>query len=93
MTSHANDKNFVGLSATSDFITCGSENNSVYAYYKALSKPVVSYRFQATNPVTGAVPCAPCASCAVCACVCTCVIMGWVRVSVGISHIGTAIMI
>lgn len=31
---------------------CGSENNGVYTYYKALSKPVVSFKFGSSNPVT-----------------------------------------
>ena len=52
-TGHTNEKNFVGLTANGDYIACGSENNSVYTFYKALSKPIVSYRFGSSNPVTG----------------------------------------
>lgn len=44
-TGHTNEKNFVGLSTSDDFIACGSENNAVYCYYKSLSKPVISHKF------------------------------------------------
>ena len=52
-TGHTNEKNFVGLAATDEYIACGSENNAVYAYYKALTKPIVTYNFGVTNPATG----------------------------------------
>eukprot|EP01103_Thecamoeba_quadrilineata_P017211 TRINITY_DN6006_c0_g1_i1.p1 TRINITY_DN6006_c0_g1~~TRINITY_DN6006_c0_g1_i1.p1 ORF type:complete len:612 (-),score=98.92 TRINITY_DN6006_c0_g1_i1:116-1951(-) len=52
-TGHTNEKNFVGLTANEDFITCGSENNAVYAYYKTLSKPIFFHKFGSSNPVTG----------------------------------------
>ncbi|CAG8504757.1 13711_t:CDS:10 [Acaulospora colombiana] len=52
-TGHINEKNFVGLSTSSDWIGCGSEDNSVVAYYKTLSKPVVKFKFGSINPVTG----------------------------------------
>jgi E3 ubiquitin-protein ligase RFWD2 len=42
---HVNEKNFVGLATDGDYITCGSENNSLYVYYKGLSKPLFSYKF------------------------------------------------
>jgi hypothetical protein len=42
---HTNEKNFVGLAADGDFIACGSELNSVFVYYKALSKQILAYRF------------------------------------------------
>ena len=29
-----NEKNFVGLATDGDYITCGSENNGLYIYYK-----------------------------------------------------------
>lgn len=44
-TGHTNEKNFVGLSTSNDFIACGSENNAVYCYYKSLSKPVICHKF------------------------------------------------
>ena len=44
-TGHSNEKNFVGLATDGDYITCGSENNSLYMYYKGLSKPLFSLRF------------------------------------------------
>jgi hypothetical protein len=49
---HTNEKNFVGLTSNGDYITCGSENSSVYTYYKALSKPILSYKLHTANPVT-----------------------------------------
>ncbi|KAG0257273.1 RING finger and WD repeat domain-containing protein 2 [Mortierella polycephala] len=52
-TGHVNEKNFVGLSASGDWISCGSENNAVYTYYKELKNPVVTVKFGNTNPVTG----------------------------------------
>lgn len=42
---HVNEKNFVGLATDGDFLTCGSENNSLYVYYKGLSKPIFSFKF------------------------------------------------
>lgn len=35
---HINEKNFVGLASDSDFIACGSEDNSLCVYYKGLTK-------------------------------------------------------
>ncbi|KAF9983256.1 coatomer subunit alpha [Modicella reniformis] len=52
-TGHVNEKNFVGLSASGDWISCGSENNAVYTYYKELRDPVVTVKFGNSNPVTG----------------------------------------
>ncbi|KAK9862104.1 hypothetical protein WJX84_002588, partial [Apatococcus fuscideae] len=37
---HLNEKNFVGLSSSSDFMACGSETNEVHVYNKNLAKPV-----------------------------------------------------
>ncbi|CAG8598706.1 23280_t:CDS:10, partial [Gigaspora rosea] len=50
---HINEKNFVGLSASSDWISCGSEDNCIYAYYKTLCRPVIKYKFGNINAVTG----------------------------------------
>ncbi|CAG8516301.1 5190_t:CDS:10, partial [Ambispora gerdemannii] len=52
-TGHINEKNFVGLTTTSDWIACGSEDNSVFAYYKNLCQPVVRFNFGSINNVTG----------------------------------------
>lgn len=52
-TGHTNDRHFVGLSVNSDYIACGSEENSVYGYYKAIPKPFVNYRFAGQDPLTG----------------------------------------
>lgn len=46
---HVNEKNFVGLATNSatngDYIACGSENNTLYVYYKGLSKTLTTYKF------------------------------------------------
>ncbi|KAG2204422.1 hypothetical protein INT47_005213 [Mucor saturninus] len=42
---HQNEKNFVGLSLNGDWITCGSENNTVYTYHKASQHPVATFDF------------------------------------------------
>ncbi|KAK2709958.1 E3 ubiquitin-protein ligase COP1-like [Artemia franciscana] len=42
---HVNEKNFVGLAASGDFVSCGSENNAVYLYYKKMSKPILDFKF------------------------------------------------
>ena len=51
---HVNEKNFVGLSVTSDgHIACGSEDNAVYAYLKALPLPIAKLHFA---PPSGSCP-------------------------------------
>ena len=50
---HLNDKNFVGLSVTPDFIACGSENNAVFVYSKQVSSPLLTYQY---NPARGFLP-------------------------------------
>lgn len=53
-TGHSNEKNFVGLTTSgSEWIACGSENNTMYAYYRNLSRPSVTHKFGNCNPVTG----------------------------------------
>ncbi|XP_065210971.1 E3 ubiquitin-protein ligase COP1-like isoform X1 [Planococcus citri] len=42
---HINEKNFVGLATDGDYIACGSENNSLYIYYKGLCKKLLHYKF------------------------------------------------
>eukprot|EP00241_Pyramimonas_parkeae_P003377 CAMPEP_0114262768 /NCGR_PEP_ID=MMETSP0058-20121206/22030_1 /TAXON_ID=36894 /ORGANISM="Pyramimonas parkeae, CCMP726" /LENGTH=760 /DNA_ID=CAMNT_0001378759 /DNA_START=115 /DNA_END=2397 /DNA_ORIENTATION=- len=42
---HTNEKNFVGLSVTRDFIACGSETNQLFVYHKQVSKPMCTYYF------------------------------------------------
>lgn len=34
LSGHTNEKNFVGLSVTPDFVACGSETNEVFVYHK-----------------------------------------------------------
>ncbi|KAF3451787.1 hypothetical protein FNV43_RR07883 [Rhamnella rubrinervis] len=46
---HTNEKNFVGLTANSEYIACGSETNEVFVYHKAISKPMASYKFSSSN--------------------------------------------
>ena len=52
-TGHTNEKNFVGLSTSNDYIACGSENNAVFTYYKSLPQPVVSHKFAAPRARRG----------------------------------------
>jgi len=42
---HLNEKNFVGLATDGEYVACGSENNSVYVYYKGLQHKLFKYRF------------------------------------------------
>ncbi|KAH1263434.1 E3 ubiquitin-protein ligase COP1 [Glycine max] len=42
---HANEKNFVGLTVSSEYIACGSETNEVFVYHKEISRPLTSHRF------------------------------------------------
>ncbi|KAG2410849.1 Protein SPA1-RELATED 2 [Vigna angularis] len=53
LTGHTNEKNFVGLSVADGYITCGSETNEVYAYYKSFPMPVISHKFGSIDPVSG----------------------------------------
>ncbi|KAJ2892492.1 hypothetical protein GGI21_005597, partial [Coemansia aciculifera] len=51
---HTNEKNFVGLATSgSEWIACGSENNTMYSYYRNLSHPAVTHKFGNCNPATG----------------------------------------
>lgn len=47
---HINEKNFVGLATDGDYIACGSENNSLFIYYKGVSKKLFSHKF---DPLRG----------------------------------------
>ena len=49
---HLNERNFVGLSVFDDYIACGSETNTVYVYTKAVSSPIITYKFGTINPLT-----------------------------------------
>lgn len=49
---HVNEKNFVGLGVQGDLYACGSENNSVYVYHRDLSKPIATFRFSSSCPLT-----------------------------------------
>ncbi|XP_078459375.1 E3 ubiquitin-protein ligase COP1 isoform X1 [Lampetra planeri] len=48
---HINEKNFVGLATNGDYIACGSENNSLYVYYKGLSKMLLTFKFDMVKSV------------------------------------------
>lgn len=51
-TGHINEKNFVGLATDGDYIACGSEDNSLYVYYKGLSKQLFSYKIDVGQRVS-----------------------------------------
>ncbi|KAF6028433.1 RFWD2 [Bugula neritina] len=48
---HINEKNFVGLASDSDFVACGSEDNSLCVYYKGLTKILHKYKFDIVRSV------------------------------------------
>ncbi len=48
---HTNEKNFVGLATDGDFLSCGSEDNALYVYYKGLSSPLFSFKFDSPRPL------------------------------------------
>lgn len=50
---HINEKNFVGLTSNEDYFACGSENNSFFLFYKGLSKPLFSFKFDAARTLFG----------------------------------------
>jgi len=51
---HLNERNFVGLSVSPDgFIACGSEDNAVYGYHRALPLPVASHSFASAPGAPG----------------------------------------
>ncbi|KAF6002558.1 coatomer subunit alpha [Cyanidiococcus yangmingshanensis] len=47
---HCNERNFVGLTVKTDWIACGSEDNSVYTYYRSLPGPTLTYQFLTEQP-------------------------------------------
>ncbi|KAL0036898.1 hypothetical protein WJX77_004183 [Trebouxia sp. C0004] len=54
-TGHTNEKNFVGLSVSQGgYVACGSENNAVYCYNRAVPTPICEHKFgtpgQADDP-------------------------------------------
>ncbi|KAK3134790.1 hypothetical protein QOZ80_5BG0410740 [Eleusine coracana subsp. coracana] len=53
LSGHTNEKNFVGLSVHDGYITCGSETNEVYSYYKTFPMPITSHKFGSIDPITG----------------------------------------
>ncbi|KAF9672798.1 hypothetical protein SADUNF_Sadunf11G0081700 [Salix dunnii] len=46
-------RNFVGLSVANGYIATGSETNEVFVYHKAFPMPVLSYKFNNTDPLSG----------------------------------------
>ncbi|KAL2931245.1 E3 ubiquitin-protein ligase COP1 [Bienertia sinuspersici] len=50
---HMNEKNFVGLTSNSEYLSCGSETNEVFVYHKAISKPVARYKFNKSELYDG----------------------------------------
>jgi len=55
LNGHTNEKNFVGLSVHDGYITCGSETNEVFSYYKTFPMPITSHKFGSIDPITGQV--------------------------------------
>ncbi|KAK7308948.1 hypothetical protein RJT34_05304 [Clitoria ternatea] len=53
LSGHTNEKNFVGLSVADGYITCGSETNEVYTYYRSLPMPITSHKFGSIDPISG----------------------------------------
>lgn len=52
-----NEKNFVGLATDGDYVTCGSENNGLYVYYKVISGIVfATIVFIPAGPLQAPVP-------------------------------------
>jgi len=47
----------VGLTTSADWISCGSEDNAVYTYYKSLSQPVIKFNFGSIDMVTVSINC------------------------------------
>lgn len=52
---HTNVKNFVGLSISDGYIATGSETNEIFVYHKAFPMPVLSYKFNNKDPISGQV--------------------------------------
>ena len=50
---HLNTVKFIGLEIFGEHLVCGSENNSLFLYHEALSKPVMSHQFPASTSLTG----------------------------------------
>ena len=48
---HINEKNFVGLATDGDYVACGSENNSLYVYYKGVTKQLFNFKFDTVRSV------------------------------------------
>ncbi|XP_074272000.1 E3 ubiquitin-protein ligase COP1-like isoform X2 [Silene latifolia] len=46
---HTNEKNFVGLTGNTEYLSCGSETNELFVYHKAISRPIARYRFSAAD--------------------------------------------
>uniref|UniRef100_A0A182JFK9 Uncharacterized protein n=1 Tax=Anopheles atroparvus TaxID=41427 RepID=A0A182JFK9_ANOAO len=52
-TGHINEKNFAGLATNSDYLACGSEDNSLCVYYKGLSKQLFNLKFSNNSSTSG----------------------------------------
>lgn len=52
---HVNEKNFVGLATDGDYIACGSENNSLYIYYKGLQRKLFTFKFEPNTAILSSV--------------------------------------
>lgn len=48
---HSNEKNFIGLATDNGYIACGSEDNSLYIYYKGLCKQLLTFKFDTVKSI------------------------------------------
>ena len=49
LSGHTNERNFVGLDASSDYIVCGSEADEVFVFHKMVTRPLARRHFSATT--------------------------------------------
>ena len=50
---HQNTVKFIGLDMIGEHLICGSENNSIYLYHEALSKPVMTHQLPEPTSLLG----------------------------------------
>jgi E3 ubiquitin-protein ligase RFWD2 len=48
---HVNEKNFVGLTTNGEYVACGSENNSLFVYYRGFSKNLLAFQFDPARSI------------------------------------------
>ncbi|XP_075918935.1 E3 ubiquitin-protein ligase COP1-like [Petromyzon marinus] len=50
---HVNERTFGGLATNGDYVACGSEDNSLYVYYKGLSEVSLTFKFDVATGALG----------------------------------------